>query len=239
MIRFVCLNAFIAIYSIIFCLWAIALSFFNNGEKLIYFYVHRPWSRVILWVCGIKVRVKGQENITGTGPFVFMCNHQSYFDIFVLLAYLPADFKFILKQELMKIPFLGIAMKRAGHIAINRENPREAIRDMDRAAEKIKSGTSVLIFPEGTRSSDGKLQPLKKGGFHMAIKSGCPIVPVAISNTYRIVTKGSLKINKGFIDIHFGRPILIRSYTRKDMPELMERVKTAILNHMATDNGTI
>jgi len=234
MIRFVCLNVFIVIYSIIFCLLAILLSFFDKNGRLIRYYVHIPWSRTILRVCGIKVRTKGQENIRDDVPSVFMCNHQSYFDIFAVLAYLPADFKFILKQELMKIPFLGLAMKRAGHIAIQRDNPREAIRSMNEVAEKIKSGTSVLIFPEGTRSVDGRLQKLKKGGFHMAIKSGCDIVPVAISNSNRIVTKGSLKINRGSFHIHFGKPIPIKGYERKNMPELMERVREAILSQMET-----
>ena len=232
MIRFVCLNAFIAIHTVIFCLLAILLSLFDKSGKLNRFYVHIPWSRAILRVCGIKVRVKGKKNVRDDVPTVFMCNHQSYFDIFALLGYLPADFKFIMKEELMKIPLLGLAMKRAGHIGIKRENAREAIRSMDKVAERIRSGTSVVVFPEGTRSMDGRLQPLKKGGFHMALKSGCDIVPVAISNSCRIVTKGSLKINKGSFDIHFGKPISIKDYGRNNMAELMERVREAILNQM-------
>ena len=98
--------------------------------------------------------------------------------------------------------------------------------------ERISSGTSVVVFPEGTRSIDGRLQPLKKGGFHMALKSGCDIVPVAISNSFRIVPKGSLKINRGSFDIHFGKPISIKDYGRNNMAELMDRVREAILNQM-------
>ncbi len=232
MIRFLCLNTFIVVYSILFCLWSVLLSFFDPGRKLVQSCVHRPWARGILWVCGIKVQAGGMENVKGNEPCIYMSNHQSYFDIFVLLAFAPTDFRFILKQELMKIPFLGVAMKRAGHIAINRESPREAIRGMEQVAELIKSGMCVVIFPEGTRSVDGKLQPLKKGGFHMAIKSGRPIVPVAIRNTCRIVTKGSLRINKGDVAIYFDRPISLEGYTRKNLPELMDRVKTAIQNHL-------
>jgi 1-acyl-sn-glycerol-3-phosphate acyltransferase len=239
MIRFVCLNIFIAAYSILFCFWAILLTLFDKSGGLIGPYVHVPWSRVILWACGIKVHASGQENARHDEPIVFMCNHQSYFDIFALLAYVPADFRFILKQELMKIPLLGFAMKRAGHIAIERENPREAIRSINETAAKIKSGTSVLIFPEGTRSIDGRLQALKKGGFHMALKSGCDIIPVAISNSYRIVTKGSLKINKGSFNIHFGKPISIRDYDRNSLPQLMDRVRKAILDQMEPDNRTV
>jgi 1-acyl-sn-glycerol-3-phosphate acyltransferase len=235
MIRFLCLNAFIAVNTIIFCLWAILLSLFDKNGYLIRYYVCEPWSKSILWVCGIKAHVKGQENINADVPHVFMSNHQSYFDIFALLAYLPSDFKFILKHELMKIPLLGLAMKRAGYFAIERENPREAIRSMEEVAEKVKAGTSVLVFPEGTRSIDGRLQPLKKGGFHVAVKSGCDIVPIAITNTCRIVTKGSRKINKGDIGIHFGRPISLKGFNRKDLPGLMDRVRQAILEMMEED----
>ena len=99
---------------------------------------------------------------------------------------------------------------------------------MDQVAAKIKSGTSVLIFPEGTRSKDGQMLPLKKGGFHMAMKSGCNIVPIGIKNSYRIVVKDSLKINKGTFSIRFGKPISISDFGKKDIPDLMKRVRQEI-----------
>jgi len=232
MIRFLFLNSFIAIHSIIFCFWAILLSFFDKTGRLVHFYASMPWAKAILWVSGIKVGAKGQENVTAYAPCIYMSNHQSYFDIFTLLAYLPVDFKFIMKQELMKIPLLGHAMKRAGYIGIDRENPKKAILSMNKITEKIKDGTSVLIFPEGTRSIDGRLQPLKKGGFNMALKAGCDIVPVAISNSYRIVPKGSLKVNKGSVALHIGKAISVKGYSRSNMTELMGRVREAMLSQM-------
>jgi 1-acyl-sn-glycerol-3-phosphate acyltransferase len=232
MFRSFWLNTFIAIYTVGYCLLAILLSLFDRTGRTVRDYVSIPWSKGILWACGIKVRAKGQENIQDGIPLIFMCNHQSYFDIFVLLSYMPADFKFIMKQELMKIPLFGLAMKGAGYLGIERENPREAKRSMDELAQNIRSGSSVLIFPEGTRSPDGELLPFKKGGFHMALKAGCDIVPVAISNTYRIVEKGRLRINKGSVDIQFGKPIPVKDYGKKDLPDLMERVKEAISNQM-------
>ena len=197
MLRFLCLNAFIAVYTIILCLFALLLTPFDRNGRIIHAYVAVPWAKMILRVCGVKVRVKGMENVKENLPHVFLTNHQSYFDIFALLAHLPADFKFILKQELMKIPLLGLSMKRAGYIAINREDPRGAVKSLREAAEKIKNGSSVVIFPEGTRSRDGRLQPFKSGGFHLALKAGCDVVPVAIINSRNIVPKGSLRINKG------------------------------------------
>ena len=238
MLRYLCLNAFIAIHSIIFCLWALFLSFFDKDGRKIHFYVAGPWSRVILRVCGIRVWVHGQENVDPGMPRIYMTNHQSYFDIFALLAYLPVDFKFIVKQELMRTPFLGPAMRRAGYIGIDREDPRKAVKSMKKAAQRIAGGASVVIFPEGTRSTDGRLQPFKRGGFNLALKSKCDIVPVTIKDSYRIVPKGSLKINKGSFHIHFGKPISSKEYNKQNVIQLMDRVRGTMLTELCQKGNT-
>ena len=230
MIRFFCLNAFIAIFTIICCLWGLLLSGFDRSGRLIHYYVAAPWARMILRVCGVKVVVKGRQNVDTDMPHIYMANHQSYFDIFTLLAYLPVDFKFILKQELMKIPLFGHAMKRAGYIAINREDPRKAVRSINEAAKRIKNGTSVLIFPEGTRSVDGRLQSFKKGGFHLALKSGCDLLPVTIRNSHNIVPKGSLRVNRGIITMTIGKPLPVKAYSKRNTDQLMNRVREAIMS---------
>jgi 1-acyl-sn-glycerol-3-phosphate acyltransferase len=236
MIRFLYLNAFIAVHSLIFCVGGILLSLFDREGRIIHFYLAVPWAKAILRVCSIKVRVTGQENLDPTVPRIYMANHQSYFDIFALLAYVPVDFKFLMKEELMKIPFLGAAMRRAGYIGIERRDPRKGLRSMRRAAERVRNGVSVVVFPEGTRSIDGRLLAFKKGGFNLALKSGCDIIPVSISNSYRIVPKGSLKINKGSFDIHIGRPISVRNYARKNIGLLMDKVKETISRQMVTSS---
>lgn len=226
MIRFLYLNTFIALYTIFFSLWGLIVSLFDRSNgRYVHFYSARPWARGILRVCGVRVTVRGLEKVEGDLPHIFMVNHQSAFDIFTLLAFLPVDFKFILKQELMKIPLFGWAMKKAGYIAIDRKDPRKAIKSMNRAAEKIKQGASVLIFPEGTRSEDGHLQSFKKGGFHLAIKSGCEIVPVVIFNSRRIARKGSMRINSGEILVKICEPVAVKDYGRRDLNRLMERVR--------------
>jgi len=232
MLRFFFLNGFIAVHSIIFCIWAIILSVFDRKGRLSHFYAAVPWAKIILWVCGVGVKVTGQENVERYEPRIYLSNHQSYFDIFTLLAHLPADFKFVLKQELMRIPLFGFAMKRAKYIAIDREEPRKAVKSINEAANKIKEGASMLIFPEGTRSEDGKLQPFKTGGFRLALKAGCDVVPVAITNSRNIVPKGSLKINKGTIAMNIGTPISVKDYSKKDMDKLMAQVREAILGQM-------
>ncbi len=237
MIRFLSLNAFIAIYSIILCLWGLLLSIIDRDGSLIHRYASVPWAKTVLFVCGVKVRVKGLKNIVKDSPHIYISNHQSYFDIFTLLAGLPADFKFLLKKELMKIPLLGVAMDKAGYISIDRSDIRKAAKSLTRAAEKIHNGASVLIFPEGTRSEDGHVQQFKQGGFHLALKSGCDIVPVAIIGSRKIVPKGSLRINKGTIMMKIGRSIPVKEYSKKDIKKLISRSREAIIGLMKESTG--
>jgi 1-acyl-sn-glycerol-3-phosphate acyltransferase len=178
------------------------------------------------------VRVLGLENLDADVPRIYMVNHQSYFDIFALLANLPVQFKFVLKEELMKIPFLGSAMRKARYVGIERDDPRKAVKSMNEAADRFREGASILIFPEGTRSEDGHLQPFKPGGFHLALKAKGDIVPVSIVGTHRIVPKGSLRVQKGKATMVIGKPILMKDYSKKTMDELMKRVHEAMAQQM-------
>jgi len=241
MIRYLYLNAFIALWSIFMCFWGFAVSLFDKNGKKVHFLCAVPWARAILWVCGIKVHVTGVEDVDPDVPRIYMTNHQSFFDIFALLAYLPVDFKFILKQELMKIPLFGPAMRRAGYIGIERDDPRKAVQSMKQAAGRIHNGASVLIFPEGTRSPDGQLQAFKKGGFNLAVKAGCDIVPIGIRDSYRIAPKGSLRIQKGGFGLNIGKPVSLSGVSKRDIPELMEKVRSEMTQQMAqgdTDTRT-
>jgi 1-acyl-sn-glycerol-3-phosphate acyltransferase len=233
MVKFIILNGFIALHTILFCIWAFLLAALGKSGKPVHQLVAVPWAKIILRVCAIKVRVIGRQNVDPGVPRIYMSNHQSYFDIFALLAYLPVHFKFILKQELMGIPLFGLAMKKAEYIGLEREEPRKAIKSLIEAAEKIRKGASVVIFVEGTRSPDGNLLPFKKGGFNLALRSGCDIVPVVIRGSHRIVPKGSLKINSGTFDLHIGEPIPTKGLSKRDTPELMGRVRAAILSQLA------
>jgi len=228
MFRFVFLNAFLAVYSILFCLWGIAISIRDPKGRRVHAYCAVPWAKSILRVCGVRVDVQGLENLEPEVPRIYMANHQSYFDIFALLANLPVQFKFILKEELMKIPFLGPAMRKARYVGIPREDPRKAVKSMNEAADRFREGSSILIFPEGTRSPDGKLQAFKPGGFHLALKIKGDIVPVSLVGTHRIVPKGSLRIQKGRATMVLGKPISIQDYSKKTMDQLMERVHEAM-----------
>ncbi len=200
-------------------------------------YVHSIgalWCRIILALGGVKVRVKGVENLAGSRPRIFLSNHQGAFDIPVLQGYLPLQFRWVSKKSLFRIPVVGWSMTLAGYIAVERENRKKAFRDLLQAAEKIKNGTSVVVFPEGTRSTTGRLLPFKKGAFILARKSGVEIVPIAVTGTKDIMKKGSLMIAPSEASISIGRPFSTRGRTDE---ELMDMTRRAILAMLGQEDG--
>ncbi len=193
--------------------------------------IARFWGRSILVVSRIKVTVEGLSGIDPQRPYIFMSNHQSNFDIPVLLGHLAVQFRWLAKVELFKIPIFGHAMRKAGYINIDRNNRKSAIKSLEVAAEKIKNGVSVLIFPEGTRTQDGKIRRFKKGGFVMAIDSGVPIVPVVISGAHAIMAKGKFRVNPGQIRMLIHEPIDTSTYTRETKEALMEHVRRVMCDN--------
>ena len=206
---------------------ALIISPFDGKGKAIH-RIARLWASAHIKLGGIKVVASGLDKITAP-PYIFMCNHQSALDIYGLLFSLPLSFRWIAKRQLFLIPFFGWALKRAGHISIDRENPREALKAMDEAARKIRDGMNIIIFPEGTRSSDGSLLPFKKGGFSLALRAMVPIVPVGIVGTSTLQPKGSfIPAGKGVIYIHVGEPIPLEGMGRSAKGELMNSVRANI-----------
>jgi 1-acyl-sn-glycerol-3-phosphate acyltransferase len=203
---------------------------FDRRGRVVHRYA-RLWGRVALLSNRVNVKVEGMDHLKGAGPFIFMANHQGSYDIFALLGHLPFQFKWLVKKELFSIPFFGWTMAAAGYISIDREGTRETLEAMNKAAQKIQEGMSVVIFPEGSRSSDGTIQPFRKGGFTLAIKSKVPIVPVAITGTREIMPKDRLTATSGEIRIRIGRPIETKDYFLKDRKPLMELVRETILKN--------
>jgi 1-acyl-sn-glycerol-3-phosphate acyltransferase len=188
----------------------------------------RLWGKAALLANRVKVKIEGMENLKGKGPYILMSNHQGSYDIFALLGHLPFQFKWLAKKELFSIPFFGWTMAAAGYISIDREGTRKTVEAMNEAAEKIRDGMSVVIFPEGSRSPDGSIQPFKKGGFTLAIKSGVPIVPITITGSREIMPRDRLTITSGEIQIQIGYPIETQDCSLKDRKSLMEKVRKAI-----------
>lgn len=197
----------------------------------IYDKVPRWWSSAVLWAGGIKVRVHGMENASGGEPHIFASNHVSWFDVPALASVLPR-YKFVAKAELFKVPIFGSAMRAAGMIEIQRDNRKAAFGAYEVAAERIRAGNSVVVFPEGTRGHAYPLRPFKKGPFVLAIAAGVPILPMIVHGTIEIMRKGSLWAHPGTIDIHLLEPISTTGVDYDHREPLMQTVRTRMADAM-------
>jgi 1-acyl-sn-glycerol-3-phosphate acyltransferase len=200
---------------------------FDQKGRVIHRYA-RLWGKAALLANRVKVKVEGMEQVKGEGPYIFMSNHQGYYDVFALLGHLPFQFKWLVKKELFSIPFLGWTMAAAGYINLDREGTRKTVEALNEAAQKIREGMSIVIFPEGSRSPDGSIQPFKKGGFSLAIKSKVPIIPIAITGSRPIMPKGKLTVASGEIRIRMDHPIETQYCSLKDRESLIKEVNQAI-----------
>lgn len=198
----------------------------------------RTWGNINLWAAGVKVILTGTENVN-SGPYLLVSNHQGWFDIFAALGRMPVRFSWLAKEELFKVPILGRAMARAGYIPIDRRDRRKAFASMNKVAEIVRQGTSVYIFPEGTRSADGVLREFKKGVFVLAVKSGQPIIPISISGSYRILPKDSWMIHPGEIRITIGSPIRSSGEDALSRDALMAEVREAIRANLTIEEAGV
>lgn len=160
------------------------------------------------------------------GPLIFASNHESALDIWVVFEVLPRNFRFIAKQELFRMPVFGWYLSLGGHIPVDRGNHARALQSLRRAGEAVRSGTSLVVFPEGTRSRDGRVQPFKKGSFVVAMEAGVPVVPVAIAGSGRVTPKSVIAVVPGTIRVAVGAPVDPRAYTTKEalLAEVRRRV---------------
>jgi 1-acyl-sn-glycerol-3-phosphate acyltransferase len=189
----------------------------------------RIWSRWILATLRLPIVVEGRERVDAGQTVLLMSNHRSVFDIFALFVATEHRLRMVGKRSLFFIPIFGWSLWMCGFIPIDRSNRIRAIASLERAAERIRSGISILVFPEGTRAVTSALQPFKKGGFMLAIKAGVPVVPVVISGTEEIMPKGSLRVGHGTITVRFGEPIETAGLRPEDRDELMDRVRKSML----------
>ena len=177
------------------------------------------------------------ERIERDRPFIFMCNHQSNLDVLAIVLSMPISFRIVAKRYLFYIPIFGQCIWLMGMIPINRFDRASAIKSLDQAARKIRSGTSVLFFVEGTRSRDERLLPFKKGAFVIAGQAGVPVIPVTIHGSGPLLPRGSPFMRPGTIRIHYGDPIPTEGYTLRTKEQLMSRVREAMLRDLGQEEG--
>ncbi len=180
-------------------------------------------------ILGVRIDVSGIERIDKKKAYVFMANHLSLIDGPLLFWLIPQSISVILKKEVFRIPIIGQGMRQVGFIPVDRKTMRGGKRSIDKAVQLIREkGRSFLIFPEGTRSRDGKLQSFKRGGFFLALNSQASIAPISIRGTYELMPRGSFFAKRGKISVLFHSPQPMSDYDLRSMPQMIEAVWSTI-----------
>jgi 1-acyl-sn-glycerol-3-phosphate acyltransferase len=210
----------------------IGLGPFDPHGKRVY-RINQLWAWLILRFGGISLKVCGLGNIDPARQYIFIVNHQSNMDIPVLVqSLIRFQLRWIAKKELLWVPLFGWAMWATKHITVDRLDPLDAVKSLERAKERLAAGLSIAIFPEGTRSCDGKLLRFKKGGFLLAVQSRTPIVPVAIKGSGNILPPGGWKLRSGVIQVFVDKPIAVDGYRVGKLQPLTEAVRGIIAGHL-------
>jgi 1-acyl-sn-glycerol-3-phosphate acyltransferase len=218
---------FFIINTLFFGVLAVVLSSLIN-ERIGGYYGGVIWSRFNALLIPMLVSVEGRENISSSTSYIIISNHQSALDIFLVYGWMGIDIKWVMKKELRKIPGIGFGSAKVGHIFLDRSNKRAAVESLAIARKKLVNGTSVVIFPEGTRSSSGIPLPFKRGAFKLAFDLNLPILPVTLINTRKVLPNNSLNIFPGRVKMIIHEPMDIHNFSEKNMSELIAQSREKI-----------
>jgi len=219
------------VLTILTAVFTIILSPLLPNSQISYFPA-RWWGRTFCYLLFIKVEIKGLENIKLNQSCVVALNHQSMYDIFVVYGWLPSIFKWIMKAELRKIPFVGKACASAGHIFIDRSNPIAAKHSLEKAEKQLQNGVSVVIFPEGTRTKTGAMGKFKKGAFRIATDLELPIIPATIKGSFESITRNTFQVYPGKIELVIHPAIETKNYSAEHMQQLVDDTWNTINNEL-------
>jgi 1-acyl-sn-glycerol-3-phosphate acyltransferase len=198
----------------------------GDGER--FRRLERTWADVLATAWGMRVSSYGAEQLDPRGTYIFMANHQSHTDIVALIVALPLVPGFLAKKELRSVPILGSAMDVGGHVFIDRSQRAKAIEAIDEAARVVRGGASIVVFPEGTRHEREAVSTFKKGGFHLALRAGVPVVPIGLRGTRALLPRHSRMIRSGDVSVHIGAPILPETLETLGLDGTMQRVRRDI-----------
>jgi 1-acyl-sn-glycerol-3-phosphate acyltransferase len=213
------------------CTWAIGAALLGVRQRPggAYDKSARAWGVGMLRGTGITVRVVGREHLDPGTPCVYMSNHASVIDICAILAEIPGTIRFVYKKGMDWIPLMGLALRAAKHLPIDRSSRSRAFSMYDRAAGMIRRGFSAVVFPEGTRSLDGRLKPFKKGSFVLAIAAGAPVIPIFCENTYELMPRGSWSPKQGVVTLRIGAPIPTAGLSYEDRDQVASATRQALI----------
>lgn len=212
------LTVFTAVFTVCTVFW-------KNAE-----FVHKVqqfWSRSFFWLMFLPVSVDGQEHIVPGQSYVFVANHQSMFDVWLVYGWLPVIFKWLMKAELRKVPFVGTGCKAAGHIFIDRRNAKAAMESLKEVEKQLMNGVCTVIFPEGTRSLNGEVGRFKRGAFQIAWDLGLPVIPLSLDGCYEVLPKGKPFVYRAPVHMHIGEPIDLKQFS--DPNEAIDAVRNAVI----------
>jgi 1-acyl-sn-glycerol-3-phosphate acyltransferase len=229
---------FLILNTIAVCLTIIIISPFDKKGNTVH-YIGKFWSLLNIFLSGTRLTIRGKEKINTNLTHIVMSNHQSLFDVWALIGKIPLQIRWIVKAEIRKIPIFGYTLERMGHIYVDRKKRAAAYISLETAAEKIKNGTSVIIFPEGTRSNDGHLLKFRMGGIILALKSGVPILPVTVNGSRFVLPRNTLALMPGKIEVVVGDMIDASTYDENNKNELMEKIRSAIHENLDLEYGKL
>ncbi len=190
------------------------------------------WARVVSKALGISCSLEGGSKIEPGTSYIVAPNHQSIADILPVLGALPLRFRWVLKRELLRIPFFGWGLRGAGAVGLDRSDSSKSVEKMQKAQDTLTDGWSLLVYPEGTTTWDGTLLPFKKGPFMMALQTGVPILPVTTNGSFKMLPRGARIVRPGHVTVTIGDPIPTGGLDLNDLPALMEKTRTAIEKHL-------
>ena len=213
-----CLTVFTALFTICTVHW-------RNAE-----FVHKVqqfWSRAFFWLMFLPVSIDGTEHIKPGQSSVFVSNHQSMFDVWLVYGWLPVVFKWLMKAELRKVPFVGTGCKAAGHIFVERRNAKAALESLHEVERQLVNGVCTVIFPEGTRTENGEVGRFKRGAFQIAIDLGLPVIPLSLSGCFEVLPKGKPYVHRHPVHMHIGEPIDLKQFS--EPADAIEAVRNAVI----------
>jgi 1-acyl-sn-glycerol-3-phosphate acyltransferase len=233
MIRTIFVYVYISLALVLILPWLILWTLITGNPDALYGAAMKA-VRLVLRIVGIRVRAEGLENVP-KGVCILAANHISAIDPLTFIPVIPRRVAILAKKELFRIPILSRAMRLAQFVAVDRADRESAAASVEVAVQRLKQGLSLAVYPEGTRSPDGRLRPFKRGTFVMAISAGVPIVPVSIAGAQKLMQKGSWMIRAGEVVIRFGPAVDASEYTPDRRDELLARVQSLVAAELPED----